>query len=69
MLVRAIVVLMLSLVLSSCAVMMPYAEEPLCRKSVSGGYCGSLSDVYDATNEAADTRAKQTNTVKKQPLR
>ena len=27
---------------------MPYAEEPLCRKGVEGGYCGSLSDVYDA---------------------
>jgi hypothetical protein len=29
---------------------MPYAEEPLCRKGVEGGYCGSLSDVYDAVS-------------------
>lgn len=40
--------LLLALLLSGCASMiMPYAEEPLCRKGVEGGYCGSLTDVYD----------------------
>lgn len=31
-----------------CAsLVMPYAEEPLCKKGIAGGYCGSLSDVYE----------------------
>jgi len=45
----AILLSAFALLLSGCASMiMPYAEEPLCRKGVEGGYCGSLSDVYDA---------------------
>jgi hypothetical protein len=43
--------ILIALLLSACASMiMPYAEEPLCRKGVEGGYCGSLSDVYDAVS-------------------
>lgn len=34
--------------LSSCSSMLlPYHEEPLCRKGVSGGFCGSLSEIYE----------------------
>lgn len=37
--------------LSGCAsLILPYEEEPLCRLGVEGGYCGSLSDVYDAVS-------------------
>jgi hypothetical protein len=33
---------------SGCAsLMLGYSEEPLCRKGVYGGYCASMTEVYD----------------------
>jgi hypothetical protein len=56
----AIVSTLLVLLLNGCAsIIMPYADEPLCRKGVEGGYCGSLSDVYDAVTY--EQYPKQTN--------
>lgn len=37
-----------SLLLVSCGrVLLPYNEEPLCRKGPSAGFCGSLSEIYE----------------------
>lgn len=35
--------------LSSCSLLLPYEEEPLCKLGKEGGYCGSISDVYEHT--------------------
>ncbi|HIC97895.1 MAG TPA: hypothetical protein EYP11_05820 [Aquificaceae bacterium] len=41
-------VLFLALFLTSCAqVLLPYHEEPLCKKESRVGYCGSLSEIYE----------------------
>lgn len=29
------------------SIVLPYHEEPLCRKGVTGGYCASMTEVYD----------------------
>ncbi len=36
--------------LSACSatqILLPYHEEPLCRKGYGTGYCGGISEVYD----------------------
>lgn len=39
----------LCLLATGCAgVLVPYHDEPLCRKGSTGGYCGSVTEVYDA---------------------
>lgn len=63
------IALCFSLFVAACSTMMPYADEPLCRKSVSGGYCGSLSDVYDATVRDSDAKAQKNAQGNRQPLK
>ena len=37
--------------LSGCASMvMPYSDTPLCKKGAAAGYCGSITEVYEETN-------------------
>ncbi len=34
--------------LTSCSrILLPYHEEPLCRKGPGVGFCGSLSEIYE----------------------
>ena len=40
-----------SLTLSCGSFLLPYNEDPVCRKSDQVGFCGSLSDIYDDMNE------------------
>ena len=40
-----------SLLVGCTKLIMPYAEEPMCRKGIVGGYCGSITEVYDVTTE------------------
>ncbi len=49
MIVRFSFVIFSSLIVSSCAFLLPYEEEPLCKIGKEGGYCGSISDVYHHT--------------------
>ncbi|WP_418180604.1 hypothetical protein ACNSOL_00260 [Aliarcobacter lanthieri] len=37
-------------ILTGCGskIFMPYEEEPLCNAGKGSGYCGSVSDVYEA---------------------
>ena len=38
----------LSLFLTSCSrILLPYHEEPLCKKGPGVGFCGSLSEIYE----------------------
>ena len=40
------------LMLTSCSsVLLPYHEEPLCRKGSGVGFCGSLSEIYTDMEE------------------
>jgi len=50
--------LSISVFCSSCSLLLPYEEEPLCRKGKEGGYCGSLLDVYEETLNMRPTREK-----------
>jgi hypothetical protein len=34
---------------SGCSTLMPYHENPLCKRGSETGYCGSVSDVYQQT--------------------
>ncbi len=50
-LILLILLSFLTMSLCGCAsLLLPYEEEPLCKLGVEGGYCGSLSDVYEAVN-------------------
>lgn len=45
---------------NGCAsILMPYAEEPLCKKGISGGYCGNLSEIYEVTKDKQQTHYKE----------
>lgn len=47
-----VALILLALLAQGCASMvMPYNEAPLCNKGIYGGYCASLSEVYDAVSE------------------
>ena len=41
-----VLIALLSLLLSSCA-LMPYSNETLCHRGKEGGLCGRISDVYE----------------------
>ncbi len=44
---RRVLILCIFLSLYSCSgVLLPYHEEPLCRREESVGFCGSLSEIY-----------------------
>ena len=64
------VLLALCLFLCGCAsILMPYESEPLCYKGITGGYCGSLSEVYQVVSHEQEMREqavkeKQTNKMK-----
>ena len=46
------VVAALLAVLAGCAgVLMPYSSEPSCKKCIADGYCGSVSEVYNAVSK------------------
>jgi hypothetical protein len=36
-----------SLTLSSCSILMPYDENPICKRGNHTGLCGSITDVYN----------------------
>lgn len=39
---------------SACSlskIVLPYEEEPLCKIGYGGGYCGSITDVYDRVDK------------------
>jgi hypothetical protein len=41
--------------LSGCSTLIvPYHNEPLCKKVDGGGYCGSITEVYHAVSEDID---------------
>lgn len=48
---KILLVLIAGFTLCSCSTMgkalLPYEENPLCNRGKDGGYCGSLSDVYE----------------------
>ncbi len=45
-------ILSVAVLTSGCAsIVIPYHETPLCSKGVTGGYCASISEVYDAVTE------------------
>jgi len=45
---KIFIMVLLSLTVISCSkVMLPYAENPVCRKGVDSGLCGSVPDVYN----------------------
>jgi len=50
--------LLFAFVSSSCSLILPYEEEPLCKIGREGGYCGSIMDVYEATLNAEPERRK-----------
>lgn len=56
---RAIIALLLLSLGSGCTkVVLPYKDEPLCSKGVTGGYCGSLSEVYNAVTAEMDSKKR-----------
>ncbi len=40
-----------SLTLNSCSILMPYEENPACRKGNQTGLCGSITDIYNYYNQ------------------
>lgn len=46
--VKLIVAISIWLGLYGCAsIVMPYHEDPLCKRGVAGGYCGNLTEIDD----------------------
>jgi hypothetical protein len=47
-----LMLLSIAILTAGCAsVVVPYNETPLCSKGITGGYCASLTDVYDEVNK------------------
>lgn len=43
---------MIIFIISGCSkVLLPYEEEPACKKGIGKGVCGSLSEVYKYSSE------------------
>jgi hypothetical protein len=57
--IKAVLIIITLCILTSCSLLMPYQDQPLCSKGRVGGYCGPLNEVYDVTTQDIDTKNKQ----------
>ena len=42
-----LLIVLSSLTLNSCSILMPYEENPACKRGNQTGLCGSITDVYN----------------------